>query len=114
MQRFFLSTLTLGLALALALAQTALAETLKKPEIDKLVAAQQAKAAPSFRAFLAEAAKAEPRLKASVAAYEKKTPLAGDDLINISRLLGVYNRVHNQKAVIASIEKMVAIPTVRS
>ena len=37
MKRFFLSTLTLGLALALALTQTALAETLKKPEIDKLM-----------------------------------------------------------------------------
>ena len=78
MKRFSISTLCLGLALALA--QTALSETLKKPEIDKLVAAQQAKASPSFRAFLAEAAKAEPRLKASVAAYEAKAPLAGDDV----------------------------------
>ena len=51
MKRFFLSTLILGLALAFA--QTALAETLKKPEIDKLVAAQQGKVSPSFRAFLA-------------------------------------------------------------
>jgi len=112
MKRFFLSTLILGLALAFA--QTALAETLKKPEIDKLVAAQQGKVSPSFRAFLADAAKVEPKLKASVAAYEKKAPLAGDDLINISRLLGLYNRLHNQKAVISSIETMVAIPTVRS
>ncbi len=95
MKRFSLSILSLGLALALA--QTALAETLKKPDIDKLVAAQQAKASPSFRAFLAEAAKANPKLEASAAAYENKAPLAGDDLINISRLLGLYNRLHNQK-----------------
>jgi predicted dipeptidase len=112
MKRFSLSILSLGLALALA--QTALAETLKKPEIDKLVAAQQAKASPSFRAFLAEAAKANPKLEASVAAYEKKALLTGDNLINISRLLGLYNRLHNQKAVISAIETMVALPTVRS
>ena len=111
MKRF---SITFCLGLAFALAQTALAETLKKPELDKLVAAQQAKPTPNFRAFLADAAKAEPMLKTSVAAYEKKAPLAGDDLINISRLLGLYNRLHNQKAVISSIETMVAIPTVRS
>jgi acetylornithine deacetylase/succinyl-diaminopimelate desuccinylase-like protein len=40
-------------------------------------------------------------------------PLAGDDLTNISRLLGLYNRLHNQQAVISAIETMVAIPTVR-
>ena len=49
-----------------------------------------------------------------MAAYEKMTPLAGDDLINIGRLLGLYNRLHNQKAVISAIEAMVALPTVRS
>lgn len=108
------SPLNLTLGLVLALTQTAFAETIKKPGIDKLVAAQQAKPAPDFRTFLAEAAKANPKLAASVAAYEKKMPLAGDDLINISRLLGVYNRTHNQKAVITTIETMVAMPTVRS
>jgi hypothetical protein len=112
MKRYTLSILSLGLALALA--QTAFAETLKKPEIDKLVAARQAKPSPNFSAFLAEVAKANPKLEASVAAYDKKAPLSGDDLINISRLIGVYNRLHNQKAVISTIETMVALPTVRS
>ncbi|MDR6858819.1 dipeptidase [Variovorax guangxiensis] len=106
-----LSVLSLGLALALSL--PASAETLKKPELDRLAAAQQARPAPSFRAFLAQAAKADPRLKPAVAAYEKKAPLQGDELTNIARLLGLYNRLHNQKAVIASIESMVAMPTVR-
>ena len=105
------SVLSLGLALALGL--PAWADTLKKPELDRLAAAQQAKPASSFRAFLAQAAKADPRLKPNVAAYEKKAPLAGDDLTNIARLLGLYNRLHNQKAVIASIDAMVAMPTVR-
>jgi predicted dipeptidase len=100
-------------ALALALAQPGLADTLKKPELDKLAAAQQAAPSASFRAFLAQAAKTSPALKASVAAYERKAPLTGDDLVNISRLLGLYNRLHNQKAVIASLETMVAVPTVR-
>lgn len=100
-------------ALALALAQPGLADTLKKPELDKLAAAQQAAPSASFRAFLAQAAKTSPALKASVAAYERKAPLTGDDLVNISRLLGLYNRLHNQKAVIASLGTMVAVPTVR-
>ena len=111
MKHLSLSILSLGLAVAVGL--PALADTLKKPELDQLAAAQQAKSSPSFRAFLAQAAKAHPKLKASVAAYEKKKPLAGDDLVNIARLLGLYNRLHNQKAVIASIETMVAMPTVR-
>jgi hypothetical protein len=55
-------TITFCLGLALALAQTAFAETLKKPELDKLVAAQQAKPSPNFRTFLADAAKVEPML----------------------------------------------------
>jgi hypothetical protein len=50
------STITLCLGLALALAQTAFAETLKKPALDKLVAAQQAKASP-ISARLADAVK---------------------------------------------------------
>ncbi|CAN7378857.1 MULTISPECIES: dipeptidase [unclassified Variovorax] len=111
MKHLSLSILSLGLALALGL--PAQADTLKKPELDQLAAAQQAKSSPSFRAFLAQAAKTQPKLKASVAAYEKKAPLDGDDLVNIARLLGLYNRLHNQKAVIASMETMVAIPTVR-
>ncbi|MGJ7507500.1 dipeptidase [Variovorax sp. GT1P44] len=108
------STLSaLWAALALAFVQPAPADTLKKPELDKLAAAQQAAPSTSFRAFLAQAAKANPGLKATVAAYERKAPLTGDDLTNISRLLGLYNRLHNQKAVLASLEAMVAIPTVR-
>ena len=55
-----LSILSLGLALALGL--PAQADTLKKPELDQLAAAQQAKSSPSFRAFLAQAAKTQPKL----------------------------------------------------
>ncbi|OUL98466.1 dipeptidase [Variovorax sp. JS1663] len=103
-----LSIVSLGLALAFGL--PASAETLKKPELDRIAAARPA---PSFGAFLAQAAKADRRLAPAVAAYGKKAPLQGDDLTNIARLLGLYNRLHNQKAVIASIETMVALPTVR-
>jgi len=117
MTRPLVSTGSWGIAFAVAFAvaaQPTSAETLKKPDIDKLVAAQHAEPSPSLRAFLAQAAKADPRMKPSVAAYESNAALAGDDLINVSRLLGVFNRLHNQKAVIAAIEAMVAIPTVRS
>ncbi|MDM0040145.1 dipeptidase [Variovorax sp. J22G21] len=104
----------LSLAIALALStQPALADTLKKPALDKLAAAQQAQPARDFNAFLDAAAKANPTLKASVAAYRKKAPLRGDALTNISRLLGLYNRLQNQDAVIATMARMVAIPTVR-
>jgi hypothetical protein len=39
--------------------------------------------------------------------------LTGDDLTNIGRLLGLYNRVRNQPAIVAAIEQMVAVRTVR-
>jgi len=41
-------------------------------------------------AFLAQAVKANPKLKAGVAAYEKRAPLAGDDLVNISQGAWLY------------------------
>jgi len=112
--RFSLPALTLGL-MATGLTAPAFAETLKKPALDQLAAAwQSGKPASSFNAFLTQAEKANPALKPAVAAYRKKAPLAGDDLTNIARLLGLYNRLHNQKAVIASLGAMVALPTSRN
>jgi predicted dipeptidase len=112
--RFSLPALTLGL-MAVGLTAPAFAETLKKPALDQLAAAWQGgKTASSFNAFLAQAEKANPELKPAVAAYRKKATLAGDDLVNIARLLGLYNRLHNQKAVIASLGAMVALPTARN
>ena len=109
--RIGLSVLTI--ALSLTLGAGAFAATLQKPQLDALLAAEQSKASADLNSFLAAAAKADPQVAGSVAAYQKKAPLTGDDLINIGRLLGVYNRLHNQQAVIGSIEKMVALPTVR-
>ncbi|MET3182139.1 UNVERIFIED_ORG: putative dipeptidase [Variovorax guangxiensis] len=112
--RFSLPALTMGL-MAVGLTAPAFADTIKKPELDRLAASWQGgKTASSFNAFLAQAEKANPALKPAVAAYRKKAPLAGDDLTNIARLLGLYNRLHNQKAVIASLGAMVAIPTARN
>jgi predicted dipeptidase len=112
--RFSLSALSLGIALGLG--APAFAETLQKPALDQLAAAWKSggKAPADFNAFLAQAAKANPALQPAVAAYRSKKPLAGDDLVNIARLLGLYNRLQNQQAVIASIGTMVAIPTVRN
>lgn len=111
-----------GLAMALAAcssvpssAPTASAKgTVKKADMDRLVAALPAAAQGSFREFLAQAARENPMLRASVSAYAAQQPLAGDDLVNISRLLGLYNRLHNQAAVIDATAKMVALPTFRS
>jgi predicted dipeptidase len=112
--RFSLSALSLGIALGLG--APAFAETLQKPALDQLAAAWKSSGKPpaDFNAFLAQAAKASPALQPAVAAYRSKKPLAGDDLVDIARLLGLYNRLQNQQAVIASIGTMVAIPTVRN
>lgn len=109
--RIGLSSLTI--ALSLACGTGAFAATIQKPQLDALLAAEQSKASADLNSFLAAAAKADPQVAGSVAAYQKKAPVAGDDLVNIGRLLGLYNRLHNQQGVIGSIEKMVALPTVR-
>ncbi|CBJ51430.1 dipeptidase [Ralstonia solanacearum] len=115
MQRIARSGLSaLAFALSLVMAAGVGAVTLKKPELDALASAGQSKAVSSdLSGFLMAAAKADPQVAGSVAAYQKRLPLTGDDLVNIGRLLGLYNRLHNQQAVIAAIEKMVALPTVR-
>ena len=101
------------LVLSLALAHAAGADTLKKPALDALVSASKAKPSADFDAFLTDAARTNPQLASAVAAYRAKTPLAGDDLVNIGRLLGIYNRIHNQAAAIDAIGRMVALRTVR-
>ena len=90
-----------------------IAAPLAKPEIDKLVASATATPPASFNAFLDTAVKADPKLARSVRAYRTSQPLHGDDLVNIGRLLGIYNRVHNHQAVLDSISEMVALRTVR-
>ncbi|MEJ8821696.1 dipeptidase [Variovorax humicola] len=107
------SLAALSLAVTLVCAAPAQADTLKKPELDKLAAIEQATPSPDFQVFLDAALKANPALQSAVTAYRAKTPLAGDDLVNIGRLLGLWNRAHNQRAVLAMLEKMVELPTVR-
>lgn len=113
--QFPLSALSMGLVAVLGLGAPVHADTLRKPQLDQLAAAWQGGRPPAnFNAFLAQAAKAHPALQPGVAAYRAKKPLAGDDLVDIARLLGLYNRLQNQQAVIESIGAMVAIPTVRN
>lgn len=103
------------LAAALIAAGTlpATAAPLTKPALDTIVARASAAPPASFAAFLDAAVKLDPKLAPSVRAYRAKRPLKGDDLVNIGRLLGVYNRVHNHQAVLDSISEMVALRTVR-
>ena len=89
-----------------------LADTLKKPGLDKLAAAQQAAPSASFRAFLDAGRQGRPQLKPAIAAYEQGAARRRRPHQH-RRLLGLYNRLHNQKAVIAALDAMVAIPTVR-
>ena len=92
--------------------------TLKKTELDRIAAAPTTGVATSqsgsFSQFLALSAQMQPALVPAVSSYENKTVLQGDELVDISRLLGLYNRLKNQAAVIDTTARMVAIPTVRS
>ena len=116
MKKILMATgLAVGLAACSSVTTNApQATTIKKVQMDRLVAALPAAAQGSFEEFLAQAARENPMLQASVAAYKAKVPLAGDDLVNISRLLGLYNRLRNQAAVIDATARMVALPTFRS
>ena len=113
---------TLWLAATLAAALTACStpatppatQTLKKPALDGIAAAPEAATFVDFGQFLALSAQMQPQLQTAVSAYLAHKPLAGDDLVNISRLLGLHNRLRNQAAVIDATAKMVAIPTVRA
>ena len=60
MNRF--SRFAIPFSFALALTQPALTETLKKPDLDRLVADQRVATAPEFRAFLVESARANPKV----------------------------------------------------
>jgi len=101
------------LAVSLAFGPPLRAETLKKPALDALVAANRTGLPADFDTFLASAAKAQPMLVPAAAAYRAKAPLLGDDLVNVARLLGLYNRLRNEGAVIDAMGKMVALRTVR-
>jgi len=87
--------------------------TLKKPDIDLLVARQSEETAADFPAFLQKAASVKPALKKAVLAYRAGARLEGDDLVNIARLLGAYSRVQLHEQVISTLGQMVALPTVR-
>ena len=88
--------------------------TLKKTDLEFLAGAPGVAEAPSFSVFLKQAAVARPALQPTAAAYEASKPLEGDMLVNVGRLLGLYNRLHNQSAAIDTMARMVALPTVRS
>ncbi|MGB3071782.1 MAG: dipeptidase [Ottowia sp.] len=92
-----------------------LAGTLKKGDLDAIVASQSGTPPASFEAFLDQIAKDRPELQQLVQRYKdrSKTALAGDDLLNVSRLLGLHNRLLNQGGVINAMAQMVALPTVR-
>ena len=102
-------SITWGLASLMTLAH---ADTLKKPALDA-IAAQSAQAPTSFAQFLQNAAKQDASLANAVKNYADGKALQGDDLTNIARLLGLYTRLTQEGKILASMEKMVALPTVR-
>jgi predicted dipeptidase len=87
--------------------------TLKKADLEQIVASVQGRPAASFGAFLDQVASVRPALAPLVQRYQARQPIAGNDLDQLSRLLGLYNRLAHQAAVIDATAKMVALPTVR-
>ncbi|CAB5718317.1 Beta-Ala-Xaa dipeptidase [Delftia tsuruhatensis] len=108
---FKASTLALAMSMALAWSGAAGADTLKKPALDALAQAQPRPA--DFAGFLRQAAASQPEVAQAVQRHAAGAALAGDDLTNIARLLGLYTRLTQEQAVLSSIERMVALPTVR-
>ncbi|MGE8317995.1 MAG: dipeptidase [Comamonas sp.] len=104
------SLLAIAVGAALACGLPAQAQTLKKPALDALIA-QPAPA--SFAAFAQQAAQAQPSVAAAVKRYAGGEALAGDELADIARLLGVYTRRTQEAAVLDSLRRMVALSTVR-
>jgi len=92
-----------------------LSGTLKKADLDAIVARQSGTPPEGFESFLDQVAKDRPELHQLVQRYKdrSKVALAGDDLLNVSRLLGLHNRLLNQGPVIDAMARMVALPTVR-
>jgi len=107
--------IALGITLGMALmaAPVTHAETLKKPALDAIVAAQAVPSSTSFAQFLNQVAQQNPGVAPAVARYAQGQELQGDDLVNIARLLGLYTRLTQEGQVLASIEQMVELPTVR-
>lgn len=108
---FKASTLALAMSMALAWSGAAGADTLKKPALDALAQAQPAPT--DFASFLKQAAAAQPAIAQAVQRHAAGQALAAEDLDHIARLLGLYTRLTQEQAVLASIERMVALPTVR-
>ena len=104
------SLFAVALAASLACGLPARAQTLKKPALDALLA----QPAPSvFAAFAQQAAKVQPSVTTAVQRYARGEALSGGELADIARLLGAYTRLTQEGAVLASLQRMVALPTVR-
>jgi hypothetical protein len=109
-----LSLIAAGLILGLAGASLPIqAQTLKKPALDALIASSAPTPPESFKAFAQQAARAEPGVAAAVQRYTRGQTLSDGELADIARLLGVYNRLTQETAVLESLQRMVALPTVR-
>lgn len=109
-----LPLLALAVSTALACSLPAQAQTLKKPALDALLAQPVSATVPAtFAAFAQQAAQAQPSVAAAVQRYAKGEAMAGDELADIARLLGAYTRLTQEAAVLSTLERMVALPTVR-
>lgn len=101
------------LSLALIL-PSALAETLKKDAMDAIIDHYREASLPdSFDAFTEAVVTQAKIAQDAVTAYHQGKTLAGDDLINIGRLLGLYNRLRNEETIIDWLAKLVALQTYR-
>lgn len=105
------ASLTLSLVAGVSLPVQA--QTLKKPALDALIASSAKTSPASFKVFAQQAARTEPGVAIAVQRYMLGQSLSDGELADIARLLGVYNRVTQETAVLESLQRMVALPTVR-
>lgn len=106
------SPLALLLGCSLAWGLPAQAQTLQKPALDALLA-QPLPSQTTFAAFAQQAAHSQPSLAPAVQRYVRGEALSGEALADVARLLGVYTRRTQETAVLGTLERMVALPTVR-
>ena len=97
----------------MVLSGSALSATLKKAELDTPGHHFGSRHFAELRRLPHGIGESLPVAWRSISAYRQGAALAGDDLTNIGRLLGLYNRLRNEFVVIATLGEMVALPTVR-
>jgi predicted dipeptidase len=93
----------------------ALAQTIGKEAMDLIIDRyQSADLPPNFKAFAKAEAAENAVVREAVNVYVQGQTLEGEDLVNVGRLLGIYNRLQNADNIVDSLASLIAVPTFRN